>query len=1011
MEGQSLLAQEVSVSVPRAIADDIESLIVANAMVPLNLRQQFLEMCDEVNPGVRWSGNPHLAERWINGLERAEKLAHKGSGLADEEQAERLFAELERLVLVIFRPAPERERSARALAESATPDTVLDALATLVTISDHTTFYENLHRSDVLDRLASKGIFQIEEGEAEPPFWPEATYLAYVAAEEPAAVAKILASVRATVPAVVRQLLAAAMRLPDAHLARVAERARWLRRAQAVTLYAGYGNVMERLGQAGYLDVAFMLATSLLRLTSEPDPMSRLFQDRTRDRAVPIVGADAFEDALSRVVETLGLVDPMRTMVLFSDTLDRALVIEGMDEYDTSSVWMPDVLDRTVASYSVLGQAAGALADIAIAAAEQRSDEVLAFLAGRGAGGIYERIALAVIVRWGLTVEAAQSLLDEQLWLRRGPEHLALVETFYPKLSADQRDAIFAAARSAIEPWYRSWLVDPENPRADDEDRVLGNLANAFGRAIDAVPTPQLSRLRAAVDAIQPPTPVVPPDEKVLAEMSPPDIVAELRRWEASAPGQEWWGLGQTVWRLVERETAQWLADGLISALSDRYLAWALHGLRNQRNASKPQHDAAVLAVVEDAVRRAEVLAARGGEADRSEARALAQPAGITLADLARDVTDAQTLDRILAAARILGGIAQTAIDERQGVPAQAISAVLGDPHALAVTIAGEALKAAARRGLPKTVTLDLYDAFTHDATLTVRAALGGEFTFFAGWDDQRAGAWAARIFLSGNERADEAAWAGYVLHSQLTRVTYLLLRSAYVRRLVEMGASEPPDSSALLAGQSGDSHQVDEATLTHVWILAWNQEESVETDGSLMQLVLDRARPELIGALLRIVARDLARPGTDPSVGKKIAAEAMRLWEFVRVGAHDGRYPASILASFGLWARSSILPAAWRLAQVEALLKVPDIGLARERDLVQGVVELADEDMPRALRVLRVLARRRNVPAMTAVSQYAGPLLRAAHNAGEESALLAIDINSIMRDCFYRDLLDGAAG
>jgi hypothetical protein len=224
-------------------------------------------MCNEVNREVlRWHGNPHLARRWMNGLEAAEELAHSGGGAADEEQAERLFGELDGLVLLIFRPASDRERMARESAESVTPSTVLAAVATLVTMPDHYVFYKNLSRADVLPMLRTAQVFRIAGGEAEPTYWPEADHLANVAADEPADVAEILVSLRATNPGVVRQLLAVALHLPDVPLARVADRAQWLHEAQSVTLYSGYIDVMSRMVRAGKMDIALGLGASLLRL-------------------------------------------------------------------------------------------------------------------------------------------------------------------------------------------------------------------------------------------------------------------------------------------------------------------------------------------------------------------------------------------------------------------------------------------------------------------------------------------------------------------------------------------------------------------------------------------------------------------------------------------------------------------------------------------------------------------------------------------------------------------------
>ncbi len=994
-----------AVLLPGDIADEIDSLLIDDAAVPITLRQQFLEMCNEVNREVlRWHGNPHLAQRWMNGLEAADKLAHN-AGDADEERAERLFTELDDLVLLIFRPASDRERMARESAESVTPNTVLAAVATLVTMPDHAVFYKNLRRADVLPALRGAQVFCIEGGEAEPTYWPEADYLANVASDQPIEVAEILASLRATNPGVVRQLLAVALNLPDACLAWVAERAQWLHQSQTVTLYTGYIDVITRMVRAGKLCTAFNLAASLLRLRSEARPLG--ISARERNRAAPLIGENAFNEALSRLVSALGSLESVRTMALLANTLDAALVIEDMREYDMSSSWLPNILDKDAGRYFVVGETAGALSDLALNTAKDRADDVLTFLDGRKPDRVYERIALAIIVRHHLTTEAAKRLRDERLWLRRGPEHLALVENFYPGLDAKTRATVFKLAHATLEPWFRSLFMNiAKASDYSEDDRIFANLGAAFGSAVDSVPEPHRSRLRQAIQATKPATAGDFPDEIVLAGMSPLEVVAELREARATALNDSW-GLGQTVWRLVEQDPEKWLAGGAIMELPDAYFGWALHGLRNQRNALKPLYDRAVLSVVEDAVRRATALAARG-DAELDEARALAQPAGLTLADLARDAADADTLNRIVASAATLGQMRQTFRVDAQDSPSNASSAALGDPHALAVIVAGEALKAAVRNNWEKRAIFDLYDAHTHEASLAVRAALGGEFAFFAGWDQQRADEWAQRIFLSGDELGNQAAWAGYVLHSQLTRVTYSLLRPAYIRRISDMRRDDSQASNVDHAVQSSDERRIHENTLAHAWMLAWNGDEPVERVDSLIRLALDVASAELVEALLRRVARDLERPGPNQKVRDAITSEAMRFWALVRAGVDSGRHPASVVAAFAFWTRSTILSASWRLDEIESLLKIPDIDLAREWDLVQGLVALADDDMPRALRALRDLARRRDVSAMTAMSQYAGPLLRSARAAGSESAHLAVEINSVLMNNFYRNLLNG---
>jgi hypothetical protein len=245
-----------------AIFSDVES-------VQVTVKERFLQMCALINrEGLPWSGNERLAKEW-NDI-RAEGIAHGGiQGPEAETLAIALFERQEAILLRVFEYAQERKVRIAELAATVTADTLPDALRELVILADVFTFYQELRNPDLLAPLRDLGVFKLNPANL-PDYWPAADFLVTVAEEKPDEVRDVLKGLP-TVPApMMRQLLAAALKLPDEHLAILARKAKWITQAKPLYGFAEqYFKLVERLMKSD-ADLAISRAGLFLKLRAEP---------------------------------------------------------------------------------------------------------------------------------------------------------------------------------------------------------------------------------------------------------------------------------------------------------------------------------------------------------------------------------------------------------------------------------------------------------------------------------------------------------------------------------------------------------------------------------------------------------------------------------------------------------------------------------------------------------------------------------------------------------------------
>lgn len=998
-----LMAADATVSIPLHLAKSLDDLIRDDANVAPTLRRRFLEMCaTATSESISWSGNESLASRWVK--IRAESLAHLGSRKDADERAVGLFNQLEEIALKIFEYAPQREERIKELARQATPENVADALGELVTLHDSFTFFQELKNPALLEVLRTAKALSIPEDNP-PIYWPPADYLSNVAAAEPAQVAAILIEIKTRMPGTIRSLFSVALKLSDSQMIKVARKATWIHNPIGIAFLEQFIDLIERLVNADESDLAFDLSKALLRLKQEPGLSDVPGFDHPR--AASVIERDWYGRILERLLPILMKADNRKTLALLADMLERAIHLEEYDKHDLAGAWYQNMVTGSP-HHDVKSELTDALLKAAIESSRDHLDEVLRFLDERSSRTrLYRRMWLAVVVRNGSLADAQVVLRNEELWRENGAEHLALVERFYKNLPAEEREAVAQIAISANEDSMRQYFQALGRTAEEIESWVPANIASRFGTALDGVPEPTLSRLKGAQAAAAPPAERRIPDFDALSAMSPADVIGELRSWPAQldTPWDPAWQIGSAVRLLLERNGSQWLADiNSLIQMPDYFWGWALFGLQSYRRSGAECDDQAVFVTVEAALKRAHAIVSADADGP-AIARHIAQPAGLLLADIAKDVASADDLSRILALAKALADLpAMESSTESPPSPWSAPDAALGQAQGLAVVIAGELLLKAHRNDLDSSGVAALYDALASSRSVAVRGALGQFFSWFATVHSAKAQDWPDRIFLSDDENLNRAAWSGYVLFSEVNHTSYKLLRNAYVRRMADLASAQDENSDLTTGHDSVTGRRVQESTMWHIWVLFANRVETLEDPNSLPSQLFN-ADSILIAALMRKVAHSLRAGESEQS--QMVNEQAVALWEKVRSLISEGRMSAQVLSALPAWAKAAALSVEWRFGQIEDITVAADeVHFSDAWDLVQALVDLAATDRLRSVRILERLARTAHTGFLIPIQMYAGPLLRMAVNGDDDEAHLARAINSVLVTNHRPDLL-----
>lgn len=976
-----------TISVPVNLARRFDEIFIDEQRVSVTLRERFLQMCAIINKeGLKWSGNQLLAKEWVD--INAEGIAHGGQvGCDAEELVVALFNHQEDILLKIFEYAQERKARIIALAEAATVENLEASLKEVVTLTDESTFFAELRRPELLSTLRDLGTFDYNKTKR-PHYWPPADYLANVASDDPDTVAAILEELPVVPAAVTRQLLNVALTLSDSALHSIAQNATWF--AKPVPLFGfaePYFTALARLVTFGHEDLALKRASRFLKLTANASNVTA--SPFNHPTAVPVAGIEFFEFILKYFATTFEAAEAFPVIEVLANSLDAAISLENRDKDELRAMWVGSLTNLGSVYNDTKKLLISTLLSFLRRAAQGDLAATLDVLATRRYNGtLYQRLSMALILEVRSKDDARGVLNDGALWTVNDPEHIAILERFYPEYDESERLAIarlaYGALESRLRPYYASQSV------AETEIKRLVDVAfvSRFGTAKDSLP-PQFAAALANFEAASAPAPAISVEQ--LAAMSPPDVVSLLRTLEPRGWPLDAWGIGMALQAAAQANGAAWISVlESVREMPAQYLGWLLNGLVAYHRSADGDL-AGVFEACDIGINRAESLWTSTSSDNRAAALHIIQASGLSLLDWARASTDDSILTRLTAIAVKLGRLSPSERDETKVSPWTASNSALGDPQGIALNLAAELLGKAYRGHADYSEILQIYDGLSEVDSIAVRGALGQWFAWFASVSSQ-ADLWAKRIFLSGNDRADKAAWSGYVLFTQVNQLTYRLLKPAYEERLVDLSTAQGwrADRGIATPEDGTEARQVQDAFLGHIWTLLANRIETLENPQSLTNRALDAVADTLLEDLVKQIAASL--PRDDDSFSQQVRDEAMKFWVEIARRYDQGKYSAAILGALPALIRSSALPSEWRIEQAEYLAARFERETITDWQLVQDIRDLAAVDRKRVLRILLRLAETTNFAILPAIQMYAGPLLRAAHASSDPEEQQLVD-------------------
>jgi hypothetical protein len=991
------------IPIPRRVAEMIDKLIGADQAVGPMLQQRVIAMCARVTSDASgWAGNEALAKQWTSF--DFEELAHidNGEAILNDEDTIAMFLEFEEIALHIFDYGPERLKTIIDVAESATPDNLEAGLRKVVTFPDEFVFYGHLRGGELLPRLIT--LRKLELTDSSPLYWPQAEYLANIAAERPREVANVLIELRTNRPGTVRSLLSVALKLPDDQLIRVARSARWLR-APGVAFLEQYVTMVKRVGEAGDTDQSFNLAGRALKVKGEAPAVA--FPGVEKMDAVVEIG-DWLEFLLKLLSPVLFALDAGKTIELFADTLNTAVLVEEDENvYPGYSGWFENLLSDYEPHHGTKRILTAALRDRCVELAKTARDQVYELLERpKNVSGIYTRIAYACVFHTGDSQRASVIFDKSEAWVQNGPEHLALVERFFGEIPEQERAEVAKVAFDSVEAYFVPLLAERGIERDRGAEIIRQNIVERFGTAAAAIPEPYASRL------IQPENmkPEPPRELPTLTEMqalSPAKLAELLHLWQPTDTGplDGTWSIGANLNVIVRADAANWLSQrDAFNQIPLYYLGWALNALQTYRRETQGVDDDRLLTAVEDVLARLEEPLKTADVQMLGIAQHIAQSAGVLLENIVMSAKSEDFVTRIVSAA---GRLAQIPTDDSRAMRRTQFSAPndsSGDARGLSALIVGQALSATFRNKLNVSEIESLYDELTLDQSLPTRAACGRYFDWFARIYPEKATNWKTRLFQCGNENADKAAWNGYVSFLDINLNTYRLLSDVYTVRVGELAQVEDPDDHG---AQSHSESIFKKQTIHHIWLLLANRIEEIGVEDSLAEKMLRSASLEQIKELLSDVPGTLHDDKIDGGQNQKVNAEAMRLWEAVEKRVDAGKMPQGALSSAPLWLKAP-LPHEWRFALAERAASIPDHLERNDWALVPAFIDLAQYDREHALRLLERVARTGTPTALANIQMNAGPLLRESLEGSDNEKHLAQSINSVLVNNGRPNLLDG---
>jgi hypothetical protein len=943
-----------------------------------------------------------------------------------------------------------------------TPEQVDRVIGKLARPGANRYFFAKLQNPEWVEPLRAKGFFASpppvsrddEKGVIRIPDWPEADYLARVAAEVPELAAQIVLKMPETTNDRVHQSLAAlALNLPPQLAARLIDKiVTWMPSSTLMTLSMRLPHLVSHLAEGGQSAEALRLAKEFFAFeeASGRDSGDSSFDWQPR-AAAPKAGMDFWEynEALKICMPSLARARPLLAIYLLADLLESALrgsdlVRTGERELDvsgarTSDLEAPDeahptsfegLLARTLAwvAATVITEG-GADADKVVYALEKRK-----WL-------LYRAITLHVLAGVAPmgTAEAKAKMLDRTLF--EGPEckkqYVRLVRARFAELTADERKAVIEWITEGpdLEIWAKNYERIYGRPRKAEEleqDRKLWTRDRLSWLGVGNLPPDKAEELRQLVAELGEPEqepfgnvspwrPSSPKTDKELEAMPLPALVDLLRSWVPKEEGQASRAeLGRQLLAAARSRPVEFSAAGdMFIGLAPIYVHHVIWGLDEAARLGAAFDVSGVLGLcgwmVEQPRGEEPDAPLRFGLDEKSWVGARRACASLIGTLLDRNLLPLESRGTVWTIIRELTEDPNPAPkDEREpgfDATTRSLNSIRGQAmHA--VMKYGRWLWQAWDKGAEKRdYSFDQWPEVREvlerrldrsvESSLTIRSIYGQYFPLLTSFDPRWAAAAVGAIFPEDDLELWWGAWTPYMQCGGAYDNVFNLLRRQYGIAVAKLPTEE--------AGEKRDGWV--EHLGSHLMVFYWRGLIGLGED-DLVACFMQRASPQLRKQALEFVGRSLLN--TAEAIPGEVLERLKALWEsrVQVVRAASDREPYRIeLTAFGAWFLSAKFDDAWSIDQLHQLMDVTEGDAIHAYPLIKRLTVLAPQMPDEAVQILERLlfGPKRNWQYVAGISEVGEILKMALGGSNAQAAQVAVRIVDKLAergDMTYRPLV-----
>ena len=865
-----------------------------------------------------------------------------------------------------------------------TPELVDRAIAALVYAEQYRYFFDRLENPEWLEPLWKRGFFkhppQIERDEEEgtvrfPP-WPEARYLARMAAYKPELVAKIIRQMDDTENTMVlSDLVDALLAMPPKVAAQLAEKAKCWAEFPYPLLSDKLGELISCLAKGGKTEEAMAIARVLLDVL--PDPQHQHVAEELNLPPEPRARFDAwhYEQIFKKHYPDLVHQGGLPALELLCDLLEKAIRLsrrrdddKGPEDY--SYIWRPAIEDHPQnLNHTIKDALVSALRDAAeyvVRSGKVTLEDIVKTLENR-TWVVFWRIALHILRIFSEQAEeiTTERLSDKMLFKNVGllHEYVLLLRDSFPRLTQLDQEKILGWIEDGPEVdqwkqwreseigrqlteeevthyqriWERDWLarIGPESLPKEWQQKNQ-ELIGEYGDP-DHVDFPVYTEVGWS-------GPKSPKTVDELKAMSVREIAEFLRKWRPPdnsffAPAQE--ELSHVLLSVVAEDPGRFAAEApIFKGLNPIYVRAVVAGLREAVKQDRAFGWKPVLELCEWVVSQSREIQSphvrrigadpewwwtRKAIAELLSASFEDRPHGIPI-DLRKRVWD----------------ILESLTDDPQPTPEyeERYGGSNMDPATLSInTTRGEAMHAVVRyalwvrRHLEKEPGLEerLQKGFevipevrkvlevhldpVREPSLAIRAVYGQWFPWLVLLDPDWASANAVRIFPqdSKSEMLFKAAWITYVGFCKPYNKVLDILRQQYQHAVELIGSHH--DGPYWHADP-------DKKLAGHLMEFYWRGKLSL--DDLLLVTFWKNASDDLRAHAIEFVGRSLKQ--TPGEISPEILDRLKRLWEWRLDVAKKAQHPSDFekeIAIFGLWFASEKFDVEWAIIQLSESLRL----------------------------------------------------------------------------------------